>query len=373
MSTVPVPEIRPEVVDYGVLIGYGVRTVPWIHAARLHNWVAGRGHMLVPNHCPLVTIAAAGQSEFWYRVRTRYQDTRLRYTILCSAETEAVVIVAVNGTTVGNSGGYVVHNRRRSVPLVFDVDQSAQTDSEQDLYIKLNVSGSSIVVESISIEALPRAFLTAQSASDLGSNRLAFEHRQPISERNFALNLLDLQSPLKRSARRSLFQLSWGTNNPWSTAVAGPTNVFDDTFGLIGRLLYDGSTTSECSWRVRAYCSDGTTAGTVNLSNTGGGASTSITIPKGSTSADWFPPTSGDPDTFNCDAEDNTDAWGLRGGVTDDHTVSVTRTAGSGTIYLESVCIWESPDAAPPAPTVTRITDADDPRITDADSYRITD
>lgn len=371
----PVPESRVNLVDLGILIGYSVRGVPWIHASRLHNWVAGRGYPLVPDHAPLVIIAGSGTSEFYYRVRVRYQTTRLRFSILLttSSESSTCQVQIPPGTAQG--GSFTVFNRKRATPVVFDVDLSYQADEETTLSLKiLNTGAANVIVEGIHVEALPRAFLVAQDPNDLGSNRLAFWHRQPISERNFALNLLDLQSVLKRSARRAMFQHSWGSDAPWSTAVAGPTAVFDDKFGLIGRALYEGDTTRELSWRVRARCSDGSTAGEVTLTNTGAGsASSTITIPAGSTAGSFFPPVADDPAVFDCDAEDVTDSWGLRGSAVDEHQITVTRTAGSGTIYLETISIWEAPDAAPPAPTYTLVTDDDEPYLTDDDDNFIAD
>lgn len=372
MSSETVPEQRVELVDSGILNGTRVRSQHWVHAPRASNWLAGRPRQLVPSHTPLVTISSGSSSEFWYRVRPNYQATRLRYSILLTAETPCGANISIP-TSTARPPGVIVRNRRLAVPLVYDVDRTLQADAEEDLSIKIEAVGSSVVVEDIAIQALGRAFLDTDDPFDMGAQRTRFWIRQPIGERNFYTHLYGLQSTLKRTARRDPYNISWGTNNPWSTAVAGPTAVFDGTIGMLGRLLYSAETTREISWRVRAYCSDGTTAGTVDLTNTGAGTGTTITIPAGSTAVNWFPSTAGDPATFTIDAEDPSTVYGWRGGARDEQTITVTRTAGTGTIYLETLSFWESPESAPPAPTFRRITDAGEVRITDAGDTRITD
>lgn len=367
----PVPESRIVCLDGAIRITKSVRSGHWIHPAWLHNWIAGRGRPAVPACGPMVAIQASSWSHFVFRVHQAYQHTRYRFSVMVSAETEGAIYMEIPvGTPVVN--GERTHNRRNAVPFTFDVDVSARVESEVDLSLRIAALLQPIIVESISVEAFPRAFLDLDS-NDLGCDRLSFWPRAPISEQSFANNLLDLQSVLKRSARRGMWHQVWGSDAPASTSSTSLVDILDGTFGLIGRFLYSGETTREMSWRVRGYCSDGTTAGEVVITNTGTGAGSTITIPAGSTSADWFPATSGAPDTFTCDCEDNTASDGLQGGAVDEHTIQFRRTAGSGTLEIESISVWEAPGAAPPAPSYQRITEQGDPRITEQGDRRITE
>lgn len=335
--TATVPEYRIDLVQSIIGIANTVRSVPHIHACRQHNWIAGRPAMIVPAMSPFTTITTTNTSDFCFWSQPRYQDVGYRYSVLLSAETPTTANVSINGSSVGT--GFEVTNRRNMLPLVFDQEQSSQGTTEAELKISVTAGASSVEVEALSIEALPRTALT-QDANDLGSDLLLLWHRLPISERNFANNFLDKQDALRDTARRlGSFQWSRGSFAPRSTTSGTLAGVFDDTISILGRSIYNGDTTRTLNWRVKAYCSDGTTSGEVKVTNTAG--NTTISIPTGTTTATWLPTTAGAADTFAVDAEDNSTSNGLPGGAYDEHTFEFRRTAGSGTVYLESISVWE--------------------------------
>lgn len=366
----PVPEQRIVLLDEGIRIAESVRAVHWAHTSRLNNWIAGRGRPLVPSFAPLVEIDPGTSSSFFFRVRPSYQHVRLRIEVILSASGPATALVAVPDAS---SPWSTVQARGPSArPIVIEVDRKDRVDAEESFVVGIAVADGqfAVLVESISVEAYPRAFLD-NDANDLGSDRMMFWPRTPISQRNFGDNLLAHQTVLKRSARRAMFHMSWGSASPWTTGSAGPTEVFGTGFGLIGRYLYEGETVRELACRVRGFCSDETTSAEVTIENTGGGSGVVISIPAGSIVPAWHPPLASAPATFECDAEDPSHEVGLRGGAVDLHQVSVERTAGSGTVSLESISIWESPDGVPPAPIFYRIVPTGDVRETPEGDPRI--
>ncbi len=332
-----VPESRIDLQQDEVRVSKSVRSLDWVAATRLHNWISGRSVIQVPSHAPMVSIASSASSEFPYRVLPRYQDTRYRYSIILTAETETTAEVLIDGASQGT---FPVENRRNAAPLVFDIELGVQSTTEAETVIKVTAGDSSVTVEAVLVEALPRVLL-AEDANDLGANRMKFWIREAISERNFANSLLDLQNNLRQSARRcGCFAHSWGTDSPKVTTNGSYENKFEDTISILGRFLFSGETQRTLSWRVKAYNSDGSTAGNVRVSNDAG--TSVIAVPAGTTTATWFPTTGNAADTFLVDAEDNETANGLRGGTTDDHTFEAQRTAGAGNVLIETISVWEA-------------------------------
>lgn len=337
------PERRLNLIQGGVAGSRAVRAVHWIDAARLNNWVAGRGSMDVPAHAPGVSVPSAGSSTFSYWTKPRYQTTRYAYGLVlsCSAPTTAEVTIDAITETVR------VQERRNAMPLVFYRDRSAQSDAEAQLQVDIAAAGAGddVAVECISVEALPRFNLQTGAASDdLGADRLDFFHRQAIDTTNIADQSLARLNDLRDSARRvGGFQFSFGDDSPWSMASGSWTDVFDGDFELLGRYLYSGETTREHSWRIKAYCSDASTKADVRIWSVSDAAGVStIPIPTSTTTATWLPSTSGAAATFDVDAENNAAADGRRTSGGDRFRVQVQRTTGTGTVYLESVSIFEA-------------------------------
>lgn len=336
-----VPESRLNLVQSGVEISRSVRGVSWIDSARLANWISGRGSMDVPAHAPMVRIAGSGSSDFTYRVKPRYQTTRYALSLVLTSPdgpTTADVTVPIGGTTHTVN----VQPRLNARPETLIFERSSQSTTETTLDFRIAAGGTEDVdVECVSIEALPRATL-AQDTSDLGVDRLQFFPRQPIYEASLSTQLTDVVSSIRDSARRvGIYQHSFGTDSPFSTSSTTFVDVFDEDHEELGRYLYNGDTTRTHSWRVLAYADVAGTKGEVRITNTSG-ASTVIDVPLSTTSATWLPATGGSPSTFTCDCEDNTTANGRRRSGGDMHAIEARVTSASGTIYIESISIWEA-------------------------------
>lgn len=341
MSGSTTPDRRLNLSQSGIAATRAVRALHWVEGARLNNWIAGRGSMDVPAHAPGVTIASAGSSTFTYRLKPRYQTTRYAFSVLLTSAAATNCDVTVGGTT----RVVRVQERRNALPETLYIDRSSQSDTEASLSITIapSASGDDVNVECISIEALPRSVLATGAAhDDLGADRLDFFHRQAIDTTNIADQGLARLNDLRDSARRvGIYQHSFGTDSPFSTSSTTFVDVFDEDHEELGRYLYNGDTTRTHSWRVLAYADVAGTKGEVRITNTSG-ASTVIDVPLSTTSATWLPVTGGSPDTFTCDCEDNTAANGRRRSGGDMHAIQARVTSASGTIYIESISIWEA-------------------------------
>ena len=327
----PVPEKRNVILQTdgaGVdvtAIGRSVRSGTWIDAARLQNWIAGRGASVVPAHNTFATIPPGDSADFRYRIKPRYAETRYAYHLSIQGRADVTIDGVV--AELPGVGGSVV----RATILR---DRSAQSDAEAELAVQVFAPSSFVYVECIAIEAVPRTLL---SASDLGVDRALLWARQPIQADPLSTRMLSQQAALRQSARRSgLYQYSRGTLTPWTRASATPLVLFDGDFSLLGRKLFAGDTdpSGRTAWRALARCTDGMTAGYVQPRR-GGSLLGATTIPTGTASWTWL------GGTITHDVEDNASANGYRGGGPDDFNLIMGRTAGTGSVQIASVSFFD--------------------------------
>ena len=334
-----VPESRITAVQSGVEIGRSVRAITWIDAARLQCWLAGRGSMDVPCHSPAVTISASGSSTFRYWTKPRYQTTRYAYSFVLRGASRGTATVTI--ASGGTAHSCPIGTRDDPRPHTIFVDRASQSTTEAELSFDITApSGIDVTVESVSIEAVPRLVLSV-SGSDLGADRLRHLARQPILDAYLATEVLDRMNDLRDACRRvGMFQFSRGTGDPW-TSTGAAAAMFSDGIALTGRYLYSADTLRTVRCVVLAMCSDGTTAGAVNVS-TVNGDSLAIAIPTGTTSWTWLPATTSNG-AIDCRAEDNTATDGFRTAA-DEFDFTIERTAGAGTVSVATVSIFDAAD-----------------------------
>lgn len=306
-------------------IGRPVRGATWIDAARLQNWLAGRGSMDVPAHAPMAGLKDVSGS-FRYWVKPRFQTARYACHLVLSAASAGSVSVAVqDGAPVTVPvGGFA-----RPASVTIFADRAALSDAETELTIEIAAGSVEVRVESIAIEAVPRTQLLV--TNDLGVERLGFLARQPITAPALATDLLGMQAALRRSCRRvGLFQFSRGTHAPWTSTSSTQADLFAAPFSLLGRKLYASDTRpgGRTKWAALVRCSNGTTSGRVAMV---GGSSNFVNVPTGTTNWTWV------FGAFAHDVEDNTAANGYRGGSPDLFNVALSRTAGTGSVQVASV------------------------------------
>jgi hypothetical protein len=360
-----VPEVRPILTPLvgstrdqtAIRIGESVRSGTWVGAAALQCWLAGRGDMLVPAHCVGVIVPQREVLTLRYWVKPRFQACRLAITLVVRqineghSSSERVYFRYPSGT--GDEQYFAPGTRANPRPATFFVDRVAQSSDEFELAFDVgdDVDGS-YIIESVAVEALPRTVLIEDN--DLGAERLRFFPRQPIMEPTLSAQIVDRSFSLRSACRRSgLLQLSRPPETisgeflagAWFVDSSTPYDILASGVAVTPRLSAGttGSADNEQTrWRVLARCSDGSTAGQVQMINTsnGTGASTPIAIPTGTTSWTWLPESDGE--VFNCDVENNQTTYGYTSDTPDRHRFRLSRTAGSGVIELWSISLYES-------------------------------
>lgn len=346
--SVTVPELRNVIAQQNAA-GYdltaitrSVRSSSWLDAARLQCWLAGRGSMDVPVHNPMVTIIKDTSSTFKYHVKPRYQTCRYAFNFV-------IVSDGASACTVTIPSGGTAHSVRttsaaNATPVTIFVDRAAQGTTETELSFDIAAPSSvSVTLHAVSIEALPRAQI-AVDANDLGAERFDFWVRQPIASSNIADQILARQNDLRNACRRvGMFQFSRGTGSPWAITSTSFVDLFDGGIGALGRYLYSGDTERTLRLRILAKCSASTTSGTFQVNNDSqGSAAASIAIPTSTTSWTWLP--AAGATTLKVDAEDNTTDDGLRGSSADEQVFQVKRTAGTGSVQIATVSLFDAAD-----------------------------
>lgn len=309
-------------------IGRSVRGITWIDAARLHNWLAGRGSMDVPAHAPMVELDEGDVTTLRYWVKPRFQTARYAYHLLVNGTSRGEWSATIDGVT----SPLPVGTRDEPIPATLYRDRVALSSGETELSIEIACPesvGPVGIVECVAVEAVPRTELLV--ANDLGVDRLNFRARQIIDEGSLSAKLLGRQRDLRLACRRTgLFQFSRGTIpfHTWRSTSSTPSNLFLAPFSLTGRKLFSGQTiTAATKWRALAMCSNGTTEGQLVFA---GGPT--LTIPAGTTDWTWFT-----GDAFGHACEDNTTADGFPVGGPSEGNITLARTAGSGTVSVASV------------------------------------
>lgn len=330
------PEDRIAAAVSGISISRTTRAIHAVDAARVQCWAAGRGWPIVPCHAPLATIGGS-VTAFRYRVLPRFQDIRYAFHFVMSASSRTGCAIEVPEGSTGVLRAVQTHSN--AFPITVLYDPASQSAAERALDFGIASTGDDIVLESVAIEALPRALLQTGNA-DLGSDRFEFWPRNPILEANVFDQFLADNDALRAACRRAQFQHSFGDTSPWSTNDTSFDAIFPGGVNLLGRYLFNGDTTRTLNGRILAYCSDGTTAGEFRITMTNGDSVT-VTIPAGTTGATWLPSTSGSPFEIDVDAEDNTSSDGRRSSRWDMATMEARRTAGAGDVLIETISIWE--------------------------------
>jgi hypothetical protein len=336
-DVVGVPDYRIIASQSDVVIAASVRGGTWQDAAQLANWIAGRGVMEVPCYAPNVFIDEGETHTFRYRVRPRYVTTRYALSLRISSPTTASVNLTI--TVGGIASSYVARPRSVAPNVTFYFDRTAKSASVEELSFTIAGAESqpdgACTVEALALEALPRTRLICDD-NECGIQGELFRQRNPILNSSVHDALFDRLNNLRDVARRpGLLQFARSDLDAW-TVAGTPVSLFADGISLTGQSIYGSDTTDAGSWAALVKCSDGSTAGTIEISNVSGGASvTGLSISAGTTSWTWV-----DGLAWNFDCEDNTTPDGLRLARRDDHTFTATRTAGAGTISIATVSAW---------------------------------
>jgi len=319
-----------------VQIGRSVRGGTWQEPAQLATWIAGRGTMDVPCYAPAVQVDEGETHVFKWRVKPRYVTTRYAYSIRISSP----AVVSLTITIDGVAHPYTAWPRAQAVNQTYFVDRDVQSSAVAEL--ELSVTGAdsqpsgTVLVEAISIEAVPRALVLCDD-NECGVQGELFRPRNPIIQRNIHDALIDRIDNLRDVTRRpSMLQHARSDLDPW-TVAGSPVSLFDDGVAMLMPNYYGADGTGVVSWAALVKCSTSATAGTIDVSNIASGTNADqIVIPTNTTSWTWIEGGTG----FDVDAEDNAAPDGRRLARNDDATFVATRTAGAGTISIATLSIW---------------------------------
>lgn len=317
-------------------IARSVRGGTWQDAAQLANWIAGRGTSIVPAYAPMVAVDEGETHTFRWRVKPRYQTTRYALSIRVSSTTPVIQTLHYGSTSATIQA---LPRSSTTAARVFYFDRTAQSTDVEELSISVvgadSQPGGTTLVESISIEALPRTVLVCDD-DDLGFQTELFRPRVSIEQPNVHDALIDRIDNLRSATRRpSYWQFARSDLDCW-TVTGTPVSLFTDSFAVLAPCFNRDDDRGPVSWAALVKCSTGATEGDIDISSTLGGANVgTVVIPANTLDWTWI-----EGDQFDADAEDNTTPDGRRYGRDDDVSLVATRTAGAGTISIATISIW---------------------------------
>lgn len=317
--------------------GNPVRGVQWASIARACNYLNGSARAIIPHAAVgLEMTKDSTPRAISFRVFPSYQATHRMWlvTLAPPAEDEAVgdrfrmvdpsggtAIWTMPGTTLGTVPALAPHIERITSRTASETTLAPTFESVEGVH----------VLSTVACFELPRPSL-ALNANDLGVEMADFGPGAPIYDgtgRSLGALPEAIAGALSRG-RRTMFQ--WG--RPDAFAVSTTSGTFSRVVGpmdptLLERILYVGETQVLCPWRVRAWCTAGTT-GEVRIQTTSGGDST---IAVSATSATWH------SDTVLVDVEDLSAADGRRDSSDCIATIEFRRTSGAGSLFVSGLSI----------------------------------
>jgi hypothetical protein len=322
----------------------------WQNIAQNINYALGSGMQLIPCHVPhggSAVVAKNSSVDFHYRVEPRAQAMARVWTVVTqpTAGGRAQFTMqspAGSGTTVTAYSA----DRGTLTPVLYTQTLSSQSSAEAELSMRIAVgngaSDNDLQVMGIGCFEIPRAVL-AQSTTDYGVDIESCGHRQPIYDATSAyLSVTGCTTSLYQAriaSRRSFLQQAWGssTSLAWSTTSTSYANVTEGAVPILGRKLYNGETTRNMRYKVYARHSAGGVSCSVRLTMANGATTTSTFTP--TTSFTWLPSSAA---TIAVHSEDLDASDGRRSTTWDTATIDAKLDSASGTLYIASVCAWES-------------------------------
>lgn len=341
-----VPWKRPEPAYAEVRIAAPVRGRLWQDLADLYQWLRGSGAHLIPEHRVGVSLTGGAARTLRYRVEPsgraiqRLWMVRLRSTWKLGDRPARGTVAFPGGGTVSVSPFPYSVPMNTSFETVYFVEQlGAKSLAEQELAVTVTHESSSadLVIEGVACLELPRAVLSAD-ATDLGVSVESVRTGEPIYEdaaryrgvTALVRNLGEASTELRRSLHQHAFRTV-------TTTAAAPVTLYQVPIPILARRREVGVTTAPVRCAIYARVTDGSTVVDAAFASARAGDSGTITVsgPSGHTSLAWRGPVDVD-----VECEDLTTADGRPGG-TESIQLTLTRTAGSGSIVIESVSIWE--------------------------------
>lgn len=321
-----------------VHVGEGVRAQTFEAAARLQQWVRGRGRLLVPFHHPRYTVATSVTSTLRYwTAPSGVALARVWLLDVRASVKTAATTVTVEVPGFGPIDTYTLSGRSAdSCPIVYIESGVSQTTTPGELTIEVTAVRGTARIESVSCYELPRCALDCDASLDFGVLVDSFYPRRDVYEDASAIaGLYGLAVSVENTDTRRIGHVSMWHDVGFSTTSALFEDVYPVRIPVVPAQDRVADTTRLLQVAAYGLASDMTTEGTLRIADTVGNTSAVISIPAGSTTGAWR----GVAElAFLC--EDLTKPDGRRAGA-ETVQVQIRRTAGVGTITWKGWNVYE--------------------------------
>lgn len=347
----------PAVNTASIKAGTPVRSREWSALAREINHVLGRGAVLVPMSGQQDTLAAGSYYMYSFRLAPRYQATR-RYWLIkgysAGTGTAQVDVQIPDGTDAITDIQFTPGTSQIPEQMYAGYEDVARSSAVATTTVRITVAsgGDDFILTGISCIEVPRR--TLDTSNDLGIEPSEFAIEQPIWANSAgsagAYRVFNALSDTGAIGRRAglyhwCVPYNQDASEITSFAESAASGTFSDVMDLyppvLGRALNIdmgtgvAATTKTINWAVfyKTSAASGVEA-SFRLGGTRSGNTTTLTFQN---SATW---TWTATQTLSVDSEDLTQSDGRRSSTTDRLRLEFAR-AGSGTVYVGGLAVWE--------------------------------
>lgn len=328
----------------GIASGKPVRYGQHAQIGRALNYLAGRGTVLVPAMRTNNQLAAKNATTTYrFQLWGKAQATHRLWWVSLVAQSGSCYCTFTDpsGGTINFTAMTAATTSARMVtgPGIYHLETvSSPADGPTAATVSIyndNASASDVLLDGISCFEIPRLTLDAD-ATENGIGTDTIQPDAPIFD-DVGLSIGGMSRAVAKTLAydpRTLFQWALGDNNGVAISAGAWAEVFEEGPVIQPSHLYRSETTRAIRCYVYAR-SDAATTADVKFTATSG-ANCTVSIPGGS-SGGWY---SADmsPGPY---AEDLSTSDGRRSTTTEILKVEVSRTAGAGNAYLESISVGE--------------------------------
>ena len=341
MTAINVPwhRSRPQIAS--ILAGAPVSASEWTDCARALHWIRGRGLQLVPFTSPNLSISAGSAETVRFRVQPSGVAIERRWCVFVRASTAAATVTFQAGSAAASAAFRPEDIRSGSPTVIVYAEEVTKSTAAAEISAVITAGGTGTVyVDAIGCWELPRPALTLETAAEYAVNMASIRPGQPIGAIGQWGPYGVAETVRQTKSRRVLFQ-------KWLPSVATTTSAsYQSVFVLPAPVVASKrsitDTTTDATWAVYARVSDSGTSGTIQLASTIAADTQDITITGtdgGATALSWRSAAALELDPEDMSTDDGIDASAGAETV----QLKIKRTAGSGSIEVQGVGIWEAP------------------------------
>jgi hypothetical protein len=325
-----VPTLRPEPSSTQVVVGAPVTGNTWQALAGLGNWLRGKGAMLVPWCDPRVTISAASNQTFRFRVKTRSSAIQRVWIIYVRASSSTLSTLTIkapgaSGTSLTAYAGDGIDARR--TPIIYTENLASQSATEQQIDINVAAATGGCIVDAICCYEQDRPVLQSDS-TDYGVDLFTCASGQPIYD-GANVSVGGVYDALTNSDARRVGIFHWTQGDGASTTTGDLLSI---AVPVLVRKLGRSDVTGSVKWSAYAKVTAGTGTITLEHVNDSGTFTDAATVT--GTSYAWT--SARTVSSFDCD--DLTTDDGLPGGW---DMLNFERAVVGGTLTVQSISVWQ--------------------------------